>query len=195
MSVSVDDEGRQAGLWQRWGFNQTRFVSDPGGDTYLKRLGLFDPEERGGIALPGMLVIAPDGTEVSRFEGRDFADRTNDDDLWQTLESLGLDPIDPRPWEPDVEIPDDLRGFFRPEDLNPYFSRQLLRVDRNRKPPRRSRIASNRQRTSADGPRHTRRVRTLDAADLSVAPLAVRWARWRLRAVRWRPAQPEAQDG
>ncbi len=121
MSVSVDDEGRQAGLWQRWGFIQTRFVSDPGGDTYLKRLGLFDPEERGGIALPGMLVIAPDGTEVSRFEGRDFADRTNDDDLWQTLDSLGLDPIDPRPWEPDVEIPDDLRGFFRPEDLNPYF--------------------------------------------------------------------------
>lgn len=119
--MSVDDDARQAGMARRWGLTHTRLVSDPGGETYLKPLGLFDPEERGGIALTGLLIIDPDGTEVYRYQGRDFADRTKDDDLFAALDALGLPAIDPGPWEPDVEVPADLEGFFRPEHFGAYF--------------------------------------------------------------------------
>lgn len=120
-AVSVDDDVRQAGMAERWGFTHTRFVSDPAGERYLQALELFDADERGGIALPGMVIIDPDGGEVYRYLGRDFADRTNDDDIWATLDALGLPPVDPPPWSPSVEVPDDLRGYFRPADFNAYF--------------------------------------------------------------------------
>ncbi len=106
---------------QRWDLPFVRFVADPGGETYLRRLGLFDPEERGGIALPGMLVIAPDGTEAYRYQGRDFADRTNDDDVYAALDALGLPAVDVPDAVPTADVPDDLRGFFRPKDFGPYF--------------------------------------------------------------------------
>ncbi|MEO0492074.1 MAG: hypothetical protein AAF081_01510 [Actinomycetota bacterium] len=107
---------------QRWGFTHTRFVSDPGGESILQPLGLFDPEERGGIALPGMVISSPDGEEIYRYQGRDFADRTNDDDLFERLDGLDLPAVDPAPWTgDDVDVPDELRGFFRPDDMGPYF--------------------------------------------------------------------------
>lgn len=107
---------------QRWGFTHTRFVSDPGGEAILQPLGLFDPEERGGIALPGMVIYSPDGEEIYRYQGRDFADRTNDDDLFETLDGLDLSAVDPAPWTgDDVDVPDDMRGFFAPDMFGPYF--------------------------------------------------------------------------
>ncbi len=121
VAVSVDDEIRQAGMSERWRLAPTRFVSDPGGQTYLAPLGLFDPEDRGGIALPGMLIFSPAGEEVYRYESRDFADRTKDDELIDALMALGLDPVDPEPWSSDAEVPDDLSGYFRPQDVVPYF--------------------------------------------------------------------------
>ena len=121
LAVSVDDDIRQAGMARRWPTPMVRYVSDPGGTDLLGPLGLFDPEERGGIALPGMLVIAPDGAEIYRYQGRDFADRTTDDDVLASLEQLGLDPVDPEPWVGTADVPEDLRGFFRPSDLGAYF--------------------------------------------------------------------------
>lgn len=121
VAVSVDDEVRQAGMAQRWGFSHTRFVADPGGTEILQPLDLYDPNERGGIALPGMVLLAPDGGEVYRYQGRDFADRTNDDDLWAALDALGLPPVDPAPWVPQAAVPADLSGFFRPTDFGAYF--------------------------------------------------------------------------
>jgi len=121
VAVSVDDEVRQAGMAERWGFAHTTFVSDPGGAAWLEPLGLFNPDDRGGIALPAMLVIAPDGRETYRYQGRDFADRTHDDDLWAALDSLGLDPIDPDPWLPNVDGSEDLKGYFKPDNLDMYF--------------------------------------------------------------------------
>ena len=121
VAVSVDDERRQAGMRQRWGLTHTHLVSDPGGEQILQPLGLYDPEERGGIALPGMLVIDPAGAEVYRYQGRDFADRTTDDDVYAAVEALALDPINPEPWEPTAEVPADLDRYFRPDDFTPYF--------------------------------------------------------------------------
>ena len=33
--------------------------------------------------MAAMVIVDPDGTEVYRYQGRDFPDRTNDDDLWE----------------------------------------------------------------------------------------------------------------
>lgn len=110
----------------RWGLTPIRMVADPGGDRYLRPLGLFDPDERGGIALPAMVGIAPDGTEFYRYCGRDFADRTNDDDLFTAVERLGLAAVDPPPNHPEEEVPADLTGFFRPEDFAAYFRGNLF---------------------------------------------------------------------
>jgi len=121
VAVSVNEETRQAGMATRWGLTHTRFVSDPGGESYLQPLQLFDPEERGGIALPGMVIITPGGDEVYRYQGRDYADRTNDDDLFEALSGLGLPEVAPAPWTPTPEVPEDLRGYFRSQDFLPYF--------------------------------------------------------------------------
>ncbi len=120
-AVSVDDDTRQAAMAQRWGFTHTRFVSDADGERILQPLGLFDPEERGGIALPGMILVDPDGAEVYRYQGRDFADRTNDDDILAALDKLDLPPVGPERWRPEVDVPADLDRFFRPDQFLPYF--------------------------------------------------------------------------
>ena len=126
VAISVDDDIRQAGMAQRWGLTHIRMVADPGGETYLKPLGLFDPADRGGIALPAMVIIDPAGQETYRYQGRDFADRTNDDDLWAALGALGLAAISPAPIALDADEPDDLRGYFRPEDFAAYFRGNLF---------------------------------------------------------------------
>lgn len=121
IAISVDDEDRQAGMFERWPTPHVQYVSDPGGERFLRPLELFDPDERGGISLPGMLVLAPDGAIAYRYVGRDFADRTQDDALLEAVESLGLDAIEPPDGSPNREPPPDLPGHFRPEHLVPYF--------------------------------------------------------------------------
>ena len=68
-----------------------------------------------------MVVIDPDGEEVYRYEGRDFADRTNDEDLWAALEGLQLPSVQPDAWVPEAEPATDAKGAFPPEHLPPYF--------------------------------------------------------------------------
>ena len=122
IAISVDPTERQAAMLRRWPAEHVRFVADPGGDDHLRRMGMFDPDERGGIALPGLFVISPEGEEVFGYRGRDFADRTHDEDLLGALEGLGLDPIDPPEGGPvmdDVDV--DQEGAFSPKLFTPYF--------------------------------------------------------------------------
>jgi len=121
-AVSVDDDARQTGMAERWGLDAVRFISDPGGENLLRELDLFDPVERDGVALPGMILVAPDGTEAYRHVGRDYADRTNDNEIWPALAALDLGPVDPSPWTGDEAVPEDLSGFFRPSDYGTFFS-------------------------------------------------------------------------
>lgn len=121
IAISVDADERQAGMSQRWRLGPIQLSADPGGETYLKKLGLYDPDERGGIALPAMIVLSPTGDELYRYQGRDFADRTTDVDVFAALDGAQLDSVDPGPWVPEAKIPDDLRGYFRPDDFGPYF--------------------------------------------------------------------------
>ena len=122
ISISVDSEERQAAMFRRWPTPHVTYVSDPGGERYLQPLGLFDPEERGGIALPALLVIDPDGNETFGYRGGDFADRRHDDDVFEALESLGLGSIDPPAGGPDDPAADvDQPGAFQPGMLGLYF--------------------------------------------------------------------------
>lgn len=121
IAVSIDDDVRQAGMFRRWPTPNVLYVSDPDRSKLIEPLGLTDPEDERGIALPAMLVVDPNGTEMYRYVGRDFADRTTDNEVYEALESLQLDAVDPPAGGPVGDVPDDLRRYFRPEDLSPYF--------------------------------------------------------------------------
>lgn len=122
ISVSVDSRERQAAMFRRWPTPHVWYESDPGGERILQPLELFDPDERGGIALPSLLVVDPDGREVFGYRGGDFADRRHDDDVVGALEALDLGPIDPPaggPDDPSVDV--DQPKAFTPAILGPYF--------------------------------------------------------------------------
>lgn len=122
VALCVDPPERQAAFAQRWSLPFT-FLSDPGGETYLRDLDLFDPEERSGIALAALVLVSPRGEEVLRMPSRDFADRVHDDDVLDALEVQGWPPVrDPGPQTFDVApAPEPVKGAFSPEIYNPYF--------------------------------------------------------------------------
>ncbi len=122
IALSVDSDERNAAMFARWPTPHIRYVSDPVGERLLQPLGLFDPDERGGIALPGLVLVDPSGKEPFRYEGRDFADRTHDEDVFDALEGLGLDAIEAPaggPVDDDVDVAQ--KGAFRTELFGPYF--------------------------------------------------------------------------
>lgn len=122
IAVSVDSAERQAAMYRRWPTPDVQYVSDPGGETILQPIGLFDPEERGGIALPGLIVLDPDGNETFAYRGRDFADRQEDDDAIGALEALGLGALDAEVGGPvDESVDVEQKGAFTPRILIPYF--------------------------------------------------------------------------
>jgi hypothetical protein len=68
-------------------------------------------------------VIDADGNEVYGYRGADFADRRNDTDAIEALESLGLEPIEAPAGGPVVEGVDvQQKGAFTPRLFAPYFS-------------------------------------------------------------------------
>lgn len=117
--MSVDPPGRAAALARRWHL-PFPVLSDPGGEGYLRPLGVWNPEDHGGIAVPALIVVAPDGREVFRSVSRDFADRPTDDDVVAALDRLGLPPADLPPWRPEVE-PEEDPGAFRTEAFGHYM--------------------------------------------------------------------------
>ena len=121
IAISSNEDERQAGMAERWKLDHIKLVSDIGGEKFLKPLDCFDPDDPRGIALPAMIVIAPDGTEVYRYNGRDFADRTTDDEVMAALAGLDLDPVDPGHMDPERHGPEDLKTYFRTSDFGPYF--------------------------------------------------------------------------
>ena len=121
IAVSIDDDVRQAGMFHRWPTPNVLYVSDPDRSKFLDPLDLVDPDDERQIALPAMIVLDPDGNEVYRYVGRDFADRTTDEAVYAALEGLGLGPIDPPDGGPVGDVPDDLERFFAPSNVIPYF--------------------------------------------------------------------------
>jgi hypothetical protein len=127
IAISVDGDERTAAMTARWPTPHVLYVSDPGGERYLQPMDMFDPNERGGIALPGLFVIDPDGNEVFGYRGNDFADRRNDEDLFAELEPLGFAPITPPAGGPTAlpngDAPEEQqKGAFTPKLFGPFFS-------------------------------------------------------------------------
>jgi hypothetical protein len=123
IALSVDSHERNGAMFERWPTPHVQYVSDPGGETYLQAMDLFNPNERGGIALPALLVIDADGNEVHGYRGADFADRRNDEDAIVALETLGLDAIEAPAGGPVIDGVDvKQKGAFTPKLFGPYFS-------------------------------------------------------------------------
>ncbi len=120
--VNVDPPERNAALAARWHL-PFPLVSDPGGDAWLKRFDAFDPDDRGGIAIPVVFVVGPDGSELYRRTSRDFADRQYDEAALAALTDAGLPALDPPPgwWEPAVAAAADPEGVFTAALFGPYF--------------------------------------------------------------------------
>lgn len=119
-AVSVDSDGRNVAFARRWHLPFT-LVSDPGGEQIIKPLDLWNERERGGIGVPAVMVISPDGETTHFLRSRDFADRPDDSDLLKALDSLALEPIeDLSDWEPTAE-PEEWPGAFRADAFGAYF--------------------------------------------------------------------------
>jgi hypothetical protein len=119
-AVVVDSPERNAAMQARWGV-PFPILSDPDGGKWLRSTGLWNNDERGGIAIGATVVFDPEGNEVFRSQSRDFADRLSDEPALNALRALSLAPIDPvLAWVPDAEPELESPGF-RPEHFGTYF--------------------------------------------------------------------------
>lgn len=118
IGISVDPPERNAAMVARWHLS-FRIESDPGGERFLRSLDLWDDVDPRQIGIPAVIVLAPDGAEVYRHRSRDFADRPDDTDVMTALKPLGLPPVAPEPWRPEVE-PEDHPGAFRADAFGHY---------------------------------------------------------------------------
>ena len=91
-AVSTDPVGAGAGLTEKLGL-PFPLLSDPGGETAIRPFGVWD--EREGLARIAAVAIAPDGLELFRFEGVDYADRPRTEDILDAVRPLGLIPRAP----------------------------------------------------------------------------------------------------
>ena len=120
IAIVVDPPERNRAFAERWDL-PFPIHSDPDGHVYLRQLDLWNPNERGGIALPALFLLAPNGTLAHEFRSRDFADRPTDGDLLGALAALQLSPVSaPLPWTFGV-APSEDPGTLRAETFGPYF--------------------------------------------------------------------------
>lgn len=119
VAVSVDSPARNEAFRRRWHL-PFAVVSDPDGVSLLKPLDAWNPNERGGIGWPTLVLVARDGRQALRVRSRDFADRPDDDDVFAVAAQLGLPAIDPG-LAPALAQPLDDPGALRTEAFGPYF--------------------------------------------------------------------------
>ncbi len=121
IGVSVDSPEANAAMATRWKL-PFKLLSDPGGENILRPLGIFDPDERDGIAVPTLYVISPQGEVLSEVGSRDFADRIHDEDVIGTVEAQDWPGIEAPAWVPDVEpTPEPVAGAVPVAAYIPYF--------------------------------------------------------------------------
>jgi alkyl hydroperoxide reductase subunit AhpC len=106
VGISVDDPGRNAAMVEKLHL-PFPLLADPGGGGAIKPYGLWNPEEKGGIAYPAVLIVGPDGEERHRVDSRDFADRPTEDEILEHLAALDLGPVTQEPPAPGDPQPSD----------------------------------------------------------------------------------------
>ncbi len=89
-AVVIDAPGQNAAMVEKLAL-PFPVLSDPDGTAAVRPFGVWDDE--GHMALPAILVIAPDATEAYRYAGVDFMDRPDDSDVLGALDALRLAPI------------------------------------------------------------------------------------------------------
>ena len=90
-AVVIDTPGQNAAMVEKLAL-PFPILSDPDGTGACKPYEVWD--EKGKMALPALLVIAPDGRETYRYTGVDFMDRPDDGDVLSALDELRSQPID-----------------------------------------------------------------------------------------------------
>jgi hypothetical protein len=119
--VSGDPPAAQLAMNERWHL-PFRWVSDPGGERLATPLDAWNPQERGGVFHPLVLLVAPGGEVLVRHRSRDFADRPDDSDVLEALGALGLSAREvPLPWAPGGFQPQPTESAFRPDAFGAYF--------------------------------------------------------------------------
>jgi hypothetical protein len=91
-ALSVDSPGQNAAVMDKLAL-PFPILSDAKRDQAVTPLGFADENDPRMISRPGVVIISPDGEVVSRFVGKDYADRPDEDLVLEELGSLGLDPI------------------------------------------------------------------------------------------------------
>jgi len=74
-------------------------LSDPNRTEAITPLGFADEKDPRQISRPGTLIVDPNGEIVFSVTGRDYADRPDEDDLLEALDSLELPPTTQTPPE------------------------------------------------------------------------------------------------
>lgn len=118
VAISVDDVGANAALTAKLRL-PFPVLSDPDGEGAIKPFGVWHAEE--GIARAAVVALAPDGGEVFRHVGIDYADRPVELEVLAAVRALGLPAREDRPGvHPHAEPRPSPRAYAR-EALLPYF--------------------------------------------------------------------------
>jgi hypothetical protein len=99
VGISVDAPERNAAMVEKLRL-PFPLLADGGGEGAIKPYGLWNPEEHGGIAVPAVVLVEPDGEEVFRHVARDYADRLGEEELLARVEALGLPAVEQEPPRP-----------------------------------------------------------------------------------------------
>lgn len=89
--LSADTPGQNAAVMDKLALTFP-LLSDEDRQAAITPLGFADESDPRQISRAGLVIMDPDGTVVHREEGRDYADRPDEDDLLAVIEGLGLDP-------------------------------------------------------------------------------------------------------
>ncbi len=89
--LSADSPGQNSAVMEKLAL-PFPILSDGERDQAVTPLGFADEKDPRQISRPGVVIISPDGEIVSRFVGKDYADRPDEDLILEELGSLSLDP-------------------------------------------------------------------------------------------------------
>lgn len=117
--MSADTPGQNAAVMEKLAL-PFPILSDVTKESAVRPLGFDDEDDPRQISRPGVVVISPDGEVVSRFVGRDYADRPDEDDILGELDGLDLPPTTQA--RPAIGASDPGEKAFPAEGLKYYFS-------------------------------------------------------------------------
>lgn len=94
--LSADTPGQNAAVMEKLGLSFP-ILSDRDRSAAITPLGFADADHPRRISLPGVVVLSPEGEEVFRHTGRDYADRPDEQLLLDAVARLGLPPTSQEP--------------------------------------------------------------------------------------------------